>query len=37
MKSKTGIIWDPDTLLHQCGRMHPERPQRVKHVITQLN
>lgn len=32
----TGIIYDPDTLLHRCGRKHPERPQRVEQTIQHL-
>ena len=32
-EGKTGIIWDPRTLLHKCRRRHPERPQRIKGII----
>jgi acetoin utilization deacetylase AcuC-like enzyme len=29
---RTGLVWEPRCLLHQCGLGHPERPQRLEAI-----
>jgi hypothetical protein len=35
--AKTGVLYDPLTLLHCCERYHPERPERVESIIKHLS
>ncbi|MDP6483672.1 MAG: histone deacetylase [Nitrospinota bacterium] len=33
---KTAFVYHPDTVLHNAGPMHPERPDRVRAIVTHL-
>ncbi len=35
--SKTGFVYDPRYLLHETGRMHPERPERLQIIMEALD